>query len=79
MKFRIGDFMMKAFLSGIVTGDETWIHYFEPLTKGESGDWHHPTSLRKKFMATSSAGKVMDSWPTCSGFRKSDFGSVPRG
>jgi hypothetical protein len=32
------------FLS-IVTGDETWIHHFEPEMKGQSIEWHHSTSL----------------------------------
>lgn len=64
----------ESFLSRIVTGDETWIHYFEPRTKGQSVAWRHPVSPRKKFIAIPSAGKVMDSWPLCSGCRRGDFG-----
>ena len=49
----------EAFLSRIVTGDETWAHH-EPETKRQSMEWHHPQSPRKKkFKTTPSAGKVM--------------------
>jgi hypothetical protein len=52
--------MVKAFLSRIVTGDETRIHHFEPETKRQPMGWHHPTPPRgKKFKVTPSAGKVM--------------------
>jgi hypothetical protein len=42
-------------------GDITlrWIHQFEPETKRQSVEWHHPTSPRKKFKVTPSAVKVM--------------------
>jgi hypothetical protein len=43
----------------IVTGDETWIHHFEPGTKRQSMEWHHTTSRKKKFKAISSASKIM--------------------
>jgi hypothetical protein len=50
----------EAFLSRIVTGDETWAHHYEPETKRQSVEWHHPQSPRKKkFKMTTSAGKVM--------------------
>jgi histone-lysine N-methyltransferase SETMAR len=50
----------EAFLSRIVTGDETWAHHYEPETKRQSMEWHHPQSPRKrKFKTTPSAGKVM--------------------
>lgn len=50
----------EAFLSRIVTGDETWVHHFEPETKRQSMEWHHPQSPRtKKFKTTPSARKVM--------------------
>lgn len=64
----------ESFLSWIVTGDKTWIHHFEPQTKGQSVEWHHPASWKKKFMATPSAGKVMESWSLFSGCRMGDFG-----
>ena len=48
------------FLSNIVTGDETWVHHFEPETKRQSMEWHRTTSpKKKKFKAIPSAGKVM--------------------
>lgn len=48
------------FLAKIVTGDETWAHHFEPETKRQPMEWHHPQSPgRKKFKTTPSAGKVM--------------------
>jgi hypothetical protein len=50
----------EAFLSRIVTGDETWDHHYEPETKWPSMGWHHPQSPRKnKFKTTPSAGKFM--------------------
>ena len=36
----------EAFLSRIVTGDETWAHHYEPETKRQSMDWH-PQSPRR--------------------------------
>jgi histone-lysine N-methyltransferase SETMAR len=48
------------FLSRIVTGDETWVHHFEPETKRQSMEWHHPQlSRKKKFETDPSAGKVI--------------------
>jgi hypothetical protein len=48
------------FLTRIVTGDETWLHYYEPETKRQSVEWHHANSPRKKKVrAAPSAGKVM--------------------
>ena len=50
----------KTFLSRIVTGDETWVHHYEPLSKRSSMKWRHPTSPRaKKFKSQRSAGKIM--------------------
>jgi hypothetical protein len=50
----------EAFLSRIITDDETWVHHYEPKTKRQSMEWHHPQSPRKKkFKTTPSAGKVM--------------------
>ena len=39
--------MGQAFFSRIVTGDETWAHHYEPETKRQSMEWHHPKSSRK--------------------------------
>ena len=50
----------KTFMQQIVTGDEIWIHHFEPESKTPSMEWHHPTSPRsKKFKSEQSAGKVI--------------------
>jgi len=50
----------EAFLSRIVTGDEPWAHHYEPETKRQSMEWHHPQSPRKKkFKTTPSARKLM--------------------
>jgi len=50
----------EAFLSRIITGDETWAHHYEPEMKRQSMEWHHPQSPRKKkFKTTPSAGKHM--------------------
>ena len=43
-----------------MTGDEIWVHHFEPESKRASMEWHHPTSpCLKKFKFQQSAGKVM--------------------
>ena len=38
----------EALLSRIVTGDETCAHHYEPETKKQSMEWHHPQSPKKK-------------------------------
>jgi histone-lysine N-methyltransferase SETMAR len=48
------------FLARIVTGDETWLHHFEPETKRQSMEWHPANSPKeKKFKSVPSAGKIM--------------------
>lgn len=48
------------FLSRIVTGDETWVHHWDPETKQESMQWKHRGSPPpRKFRTQASAGKVM--------------------
>jgi histone-lysine N-methyltransferase SETMAR len=48
------------FLARTVTGDEIWLHHYEPETKRQSKEWHNENSPRKKkFRAAPSAGKVM--------------------
>jgi histone-lysine N-methyltransferase SETMAR len=43
----------------IVTGDETWIHHYDPESKQESMQWKHKGSPSpKKFKVQHSAGKV---------------------
>ena len=50
----------EEFLKKIVTGDETWVHFFEPESKRQSMEWHHKQSpKKKKFKTVPSAGKVM--------------------
>jgi hypothetical protein len=36
------------FPARIVTGDETWLHHFEPETKRQSVEWHHANSQKKR-------------------------------
>ncbi|XP_053378604.1 uncharacterized protein LOC128548188 [Mercenaria mercenaria] len=48
------------FHTRLVTGDETWIHHWDPDTKKESMQWKCPGSTpTKKFRTRPSAGKVM--------------------
>jgi len=48
------------FLQQIVTGDETWIHHYEPESKRQSMQWKHPSSpVAKKFKTQPSVGKFM--------------------
>jgi histone-lysine N-methyltransferase SETMAR len=48
------------FLERIVTGDETWVHLYEPESKAQSTAWKRPTSpVAKKFKSQPSAGKIM--------------------
>ena len=48
------------FLQQIVTGDETWIHHYEPERKRQSVQWKPPSSpVVKKFKMRPSAGKLM--------------------
>jgi histone-lysine N-methyltransferase SETMAR len=48
------------FLNHIITGDETWIHHYEPQSKGQSMQRKHPSSpAAKKFKTQPSAGKLM--------------------
>ncbi|KFM63570.1 Histone-lysine N-methyltransferase SETMAR, partial [Stegodyphus mimosarum] len=48
------------FIDRIVTGDETWLHHFTPISKRATMEWKHAGSqMRKKFKVSPSAGKVM--------------------
>ena len=38
----------EAFLTRILTGDETWVHNFAPESKHQSMEWKHPGSPVKK-------------------------------
>jgi hypothetical protein len=47
-------------LNRIVTGDESWVHHYQPKSERASMKWKHPISLSaRKFKVTPSAGKVM--------------------
>ena len=43
----------------IITGDETWVHHYEPETKRQGMQWKHASSSSKKFKSQPSAGKLM--------------------
>jgi hypothetical protein len=48
------------FLFNIVTGDESWIHHFDPEEKQMSMQYRHTSSPRpKKFKTMPSAGKIL--------------------
>jgi len=51
---------METFCSLIVTGDETWVYYWDPSSKQESVQWKHKTSPAPvKLCVQLSAGKVI--------------------
>ena len=55
-KFREGE----AYLKRIVTGDEVWLHYYDPELKQQSSVWKRtsdPTPVKPR--TTKSAGKIM--------------------
>jgi len=46
--------------SGIVTGNETWVHHYEPANKCQSMEWKYISLPRtKKFKSVPSVNKVM--------------------
>jgi hypothetical protein len=48
------------FLQRIVTGDETWVHHYQPKTTRKSMQWKYPSSpTAKKFKMQPSPGKLM--------------------
>ena len=48
------------FESSLVTGDETWVHHYEPESKRQSLQWKRPEEPTPvKFRASKSAGKVL--------------------
>ena len=50
----------EQFLLKIVTGDETWVHHYDPEEKRQSMEYRHVTSPQpKKFKVQPSAGKIM--------------------
>ena len=50
----------EEFFRGTVTGDESWIHHYQPETRRQSMEWKHPGSpAPKKVKSVTSAGKIM--------------------
>jgi hypothetical protein len=47
------------FLLNIVTGDESWIHHFDPEGKQQSMQYRHASSRPKKFKTVPSASKIL--------------------
>ena len=48
------------FLDRVITVDESWVHYYDPLTKQESSHWNTAGAPRKKKVRQQkSAGKVL--------------------
>ena len=49
-----------AFLERVVTGDESWVHHFDPESKVQSMEYRHKTSPSpRKFKVIASARKVL--------------------
>ena len=49
-----------AFLESVITGDETWLHHYDPEGKQASSVWKSPSSpTPKKAKVVPFAGKVM--------------------
>jgi hypothetical protein len=47
-------------LNGIFTGDESWVHHYQPESKHASMQWKHPSSPpNKKFTVAPSAWKII--------------------
>ena len=50
----------EAFLERVVTGDESWVHHFDPESKVQSMEYQHKTSPSpRKFKVIASARKVL--------------------
>jgi hypothetical protein len=50
----------RKFTNGVISGDETWIHYHIPETKRAIVEWRHSSSPKpKNFRTQPPAGKVM--------------------
>ena len=48
------------FVKRIVTGDETWIHHYDPESKQQSMQWKHASSPSpRKFKVQALADKIM--------------------
>ncbi|GFS04208.1 histone-lysine N-methyltransferase SETMAR [Elysia marginata] len=50
----------EEFIQRIVTGDESWVHHYDPESKRQSMEYRHKSSPSpRKFKAVASARKVM--------------------
>ena len=50
----------ERFLRSIITGDEAWVHHYDPESKMQSMQYRHKNSpARKKFKVVASARKVL--------------------
>jgi hypothetical protein len=50
----------EGMINRIVTGDESWVHNYQPESNRAAVQWKHPSSpSTRKFKVKSSAGKVM--------------------
>jgi hypothetical protein len=50
----------EGMLNKIVTGDESWVHHYQPESKRSSMQWKHPSSSStQKFKFTPLAGNIM--------------------
>ena len=48
------------FFKTVITGDNAWVHNFDPVTKSATSVWKHADSPSpKKYPAKKSAGKVI--------------------
>jgi hypothetical protein len=55
----------EEFLSRIVTGDEMWVHHYEPESKRQSMEWKHlglPTKKKFKWCINGCATNRKPSW-----------------
>jgi hypothetical protein len=51
----------EAFLQRTITGDDGWVHFYEPEWKRQSIEWHHTSSSKpKKVRVQRSAGSHVD-------------------
>ena len=62
------------FVQQFVTGDETWVHHWDPESKVESMQWRHASSPPpKKFRSLTSAGKLMATFLGDKGLLQIDY------
>ena len=58
--FKLIQLNWNLFIRHIVTGDESWLHDYDPETKQQTMQWKHVSSPKPlKFKMQASAGKIM--------------------